>query len=295
MLSCPGTKPQWWLSWENWVYPTSQIPLSKVQDVSKRLLLLSDLMDGNMHGRVLQKARGTSARVVWCSSPKPSLWDKFILVMEFNLIYPSIIQEYNIDFTTIDSKVEEEVHVVIFTVNTHLLATNQQNGKENIPDLLQRKTLRQEHLITNLFDHQCQAKKLRKDKSVTPEKIIKVTVTHTFFQMFNWLISFSGTSSKWLSSSQSIVCDPSLKSKNSRSQRSWHIMALHFRYACIYYLMLSTPLHPPGTTVPYQYTDHSPSLLPLLQLGASSSNASTPSTSGQLCRHTAHLNYIFRS
>ena len=34
--------------------------------------------------------------------PKKGLWTTFIIVMDFNSLYPSIIREYNIDFTTID-------------------------------------------------------------------------------------------------------------------------------------------------------------------------------------------------
>ncbi|KAL5492315.1 POL1 [Sanghuangporus weigelae] len=92
--------------------------------------------------------------------PKRGLWDKYILVMDFNSLYPSIIQEYNIDFTTVERVASEE-------------------GKEEkipeppSPDVPQGVLPR---LIATLVGRRRQVKSLMKDKSITQAKYLQYDI-----------------------------------------------------------------------------------------------------------------------
>ena len=54
------------------------------------------------------KAKRDNYRGGLVFEPKRGLWDRYVLVMDFSLLYPSIIQEYNIDFATVSSIEDEE-------------------------------------------------------------------------------------------------------------------------------------------------------------------------------------------
>ncbi|KAK8139222.1 DNA polymerase alpha catalytic subunit [Apiospora sp. TS-2023a] len=85
--------------------------------------------------------------------PEKGLYDKFVLVMDFNSLYPSIIQEFNICFTTVDRSALSE-------------------DDEAVPEVPQE----QEQgifpkLIATLVGRRKQVKSLMKDKNATPEEL----------------------------------------------------------------------------------------------------------------------------
>lgn len=87
--------------------------------------------------------------------PEKGLYDKFVLVMDFNSLYPSIIQEFNICFTTVDRAETAE--------NEH---------EERVPEVPRDQVQGiLPKLIATLVNRRREVKKLMKDKSATPEQI----------------------------------------------------------------------------------------------------------------------------
>lgn len=86
------------------------------------------------------------------------------MVMDFNSLYPSIIQEYNIDFTTVErDQTEEEV----------------EEGK--IPDVPGGEAAQGvlPRIIATLVGRRKQVKALMKDKSATAAKLQQVCLCKT--------------------------------------------------------------------------------------------------------------------
>ncbi|KJZ76030.1 hypothetical protein HIM_04486 [Hirsutella minnesotensis 3608] len=85
--------------------------------------------------------------------PQKGLYDKFVLVMDFNSLYPSIIQEFNICFTTVDRSATND--------NEDAIPEVQENQDQGILP----------KLIATLVGRRRQVKSLMKDKNATPEQL----------------------------------------------------------------------------------------------------------------------------
>ncbi|KAL1311239.1 hypothetical protein AAFC00_001429 [Neodothiora populina] len=98
--------------------------------------------------------------------PEKGLYDKFILVMDFNSLYPSIIQEYNICFTTVErgdlgEDDEKCPEVPTDTANKGILP----------------------RLIRTLVQRRREVKKLMKDKTATSEQIATYDIKQTALKL----------------------------------------------------------------------------------------------------------------
>ncbi|OAQ99209.1 hypothetical protein LLEC1_04889 [Akanthomyces lecanii] len=85
--------------------------------------------------------------------PEKGLYDKFVLVMDFNSLYPSIIQEFNICFTTVDRTILSEDDDAVPEV-----------PKDQDQGILPK-------LISTLVGRRRQVKRLMKDKDATTEQL----------------------------------------------------------------------------------------------------------------------------
>ncbi|EZF17186.1 hypothetical protein H112_05467 [Trichophyton rubrum D6] len=88
--------------------------------------------------------------------PEKGLYDKHVLVMDFNSLYPSIIQEFNICFTTVDRHASSE--------------NDREESVPEVPDSDQPLGILP-RLIATLVSRRREVKKLMKDKSATPEEL----------------------------------------------------------------------------------------------------------------------------
>ncbi|KAI1417715.1 hypothetical protein F5Y13DRAFT_201274 [Hypoxylon sp. FL1857] len=84
--------------------------------------------------------------------PERGLYDKFVLVMDFNSLYPSIIQEFNICFTTVDRS-----------------SLGDEDAVPEVPTQQEQGILPK--LIATLVSRRRAVKSLMKDKNATPEQL----------------------------------------------------------------------------------------------------------------------------
>ncbi|OAA56639.1 DNA polymerase alpha catalytic [Niveomyces insectorum RCEF 264] len=87
--------------------------------------------------------------------PERGLYDKFVLVMDFNSLYPSIIQEFNICFTTVE--------------RSSIRSDEDEDIVPEVPKEQERGILPK--LIAGLVSRRRQVKSLMKDKKATPEQL----------------------------------------------------------------------------------------------------------------------------
>jgi DNA polymerase alpha subunit A len=103
--------------------------------------------------------------------PEKGLYDKFVLVMDFNSLYPSIIQEFNICFTTVD-RTQLVSHLECRVLVSENADFSQSDDEEQVPEVPTNQELGVlPRLIATLVSRRRQVKSLMKDKHATTEQL----------------------------------------------------------------------------------------------------------------------------
>lgn len=118
--------------------------------------------------------------------PKKGLWDRYILVMDFNSLYPSIIQEYDIDFSTIDCTADDVslfFSAVLAFREEGLTTTMQQVEDVTRSPCEGNPTGILPQLIHSLVDRRRTVKSHMKGRGVTPAKLLQVRPSASLFPL----------------------------------------------------------------------------------------------------------------
>ncbi|XP_070112932.1 DNA polymerase alpha catalytic subunit isoform X12 [Equus caballus] len=165
----------------NYIVPDKQIfrkPQQKLGDEDEDI-------DGdtNKYKKGRKKAAYAGGLVL---DPKVGFYDKFILLLDFNSLYPSIIQEFNICFTTVQRVASEAQRVT------------EDGEQEQIPELpdpsLEMGILPRE--IRKLVERRKQVKQLMKQQDLNPDLVLQILMhTKEMVQKMNLEVIYGDTDS----------------------------------------------------------------------------------------------------
>lgn len=127
-----------------------------------------ELINATLDGRAAIKSEPSAAKTTHSSSsngyagglvlePRVGFYDRFILLLDFNSLYPSIIQEYNICFTTIS---RPNMQLAERDIEEYLDTCIKLPGEDEKPGILPLE-------IRKLVDSRRQVKQLLQDKNIS--------------------------------------------------------------------------------------------------------------------------------
>lgn len=113
--------------------------------------------------------------------PKKGLYDTFILLLDFNSLYPSLIQEYNLCFTTVDDWARIQQQQLAASKSNEGNAADEHGALPPIPDKSHEMGVLPK-VIRSLVQRRCQVKSLLK-KETNPDKYAELDIRQKAFKL----------------------------------------------------------------------------------------------------------------